>query len=103
MLITHGFRATMTAAPGRAAEVVDLLLHAPSLPEEDCVIFLVSRSAGDENTVHVTEGWSSPEAHQRFFTSEPAQRFIATLQALLVGESHYTDEIPVGGKAAFGG
>ncbi|MEU4162869.1 antibiotic biosynthesis monooxygenase [Actinoplanes sp. NPDC026670] len=97
----HGFHATMTARPGRGAEVVELLLNAPSLPHADCVVFLVGRSAADPDTVHVTEGWTSEQAHQAFFTTGPAQALVAALQPLLTGESHYTDEVPVGGKAAF--
>ncbi|SNY37260.1 putative quinol monooxygenase [Paractinoplanes atraurantiacus] len=97
----HGFRATMTARPGLGDEVVALLLAAPSLPHPDCVVFLVGRSAADPDIVHVTEGWTSREAHAEFFATEPAQTLVAGLQPLLTGESAYSDEIPVGGKAAF--
>jgi quinol monooxygenase YgiN len=101
MMASHGFHATMTARPGKGAEVVELLLHAPSLPHPDCVVFLVGRSAADPDTVHVTEGWTSQEAHQAFFATEPAQTLVAALQPLLTGDSRYTDEVPVGGKAVF--
>jgi quinol monooxygenase YgiN len=101
MIVNHGFRATMTALPGRGDEVVKLLLNAPSLPHEDCVVFLVSRSAGDPDVVSVTEGWTSRQAHASFFATEPAQALVAGLQALLTGDSAYLDEVPVGGKAAF--
>lgn len=101
MTVNHGFHATMTAQPGRGDEVVELLLAAPSLPHPDCVVFLVGRSAGNPDVVHVTEGWTSREAHGTFFGSGPAQAFVAELQALLTGESGYSDEVPVGGKAAF--
>lgn len=71
------------------------------MANEDCVVFLVSRSASDRDVVYVTEGWSSEEAHGRFFATEEAQALVAKLQSLLVGESEYVDEVPVGGKAAF--
>jgi len=100
MSIGHGFHATMTAQPGRGDELVDLLLHAPSLDNDDCVVFLVGRSAGNPDVVHVTEGWTTAEAHSRFFAGAQAQDLVAKLQPLLTGESQYTDEIPVGGKAA---
>ncbi len=100
MTINHGFHATMTAQPGRGDAVVELLLGAPSLTNADCVVFLVGRSAGNPDTVHVTEGWTTPEAHSRFFATAEAQDFVARLQPLLTGESQYTDEVPVGGKAA---
>jgi quinol monooxygenase YgiN len=101
MSVKHGFHATLTAQPGKADEVVEFLLDAPSLAHEDCVVFLVSRSASDRDIVYVTEGWSSEEAHGRFFATEEAQELVAKLQTLLVGESVYVDEVPVGGKAAF--
>jgi quinol monooxygenase YgiN len=101
MSVEHGFHATLTARPGKADEVVEFLLNAPSLANEDCVVFLVSRSASNRDVVYVTEGWSSEEAHGRFFKTEEAQELVAKLGTLLVGESEYVDEVPGGGKAAF--
>ena len=101
MAVNHGFSATLTALPGKGDEVVEMLLDAPSLATEDCVVFLVSRSAADADTIHVVEGWVSQEAHSRFFATELAQTLVARLQTLLAGESQYTDFVPVGGKATF--
>jgi quinol monooxygenase YgiN len=101
MTIGHGFHATMTARPGKGDELVKCLLNPPSLSNDDCVVFLVGRSASDPDTVYLTEGWISPEAHSRFFATESAQAFTAQLQPLLAGEPHYTDEVPIGGKATF--
>jgi quinol monooxygenase YgiN len=100
MSINHGFHATMTARPGKGDELVAFLLDAPSLSNEDCVVFLVGRSAGNPDVVHVTEGWTTPEAHRRFFATAEAQVLVAQLQPLLDGEPAYTDEVPIGGKAA---
>ncbi|MEV4394831.1 putative quinol monooxygenase [Nonomuraea sp. NPDC049607] len=99
MTISHGFHASMTAQPGKGDDLIAALLDAPSLPDDDCLVFLVGRSAGDPDTVYVTEGWASQEAHARFFATEQAQAFVAALRPLLAGESQYTDEVPVGGKA----
>lgn len=101
MTVGHGFHATMTAHPGKGDELVGFLLDAPSLPNEDCVVFLVSRSASDPDLVHVTEGWTSQAAHAEFFATEQAKALVAKLQPLLAGESQYVDAVPVGGKAAF--
>lgn len=101
MIVNHGFHATMTAQPGKGDELVELLLNAPSVPNEDCVVFLVGRSASNPDIVHVTEGWTSQQAHSTFFATDQAQALVSKLQPLLVGESQYTDEMPVGGKAAF--
>lgn len=96
MTIQHGFHATIPAHPGQGDA---LLLAAPSLGHADCLVFLVSRSAGNPDLVSVAEGWTSREAHAKFFASPPAQAFVAQLAPLIAGESTYSDAIPVGGKA----
>jgi quinol monooxygenase YgiN len=101
MIANHGFSTTVTARPGQADELVRLLLDAPSLPAEDCVVFLISRSASNPDLIHVVEGWTSQEAHSRFFASEPARALVASMEPLVADSSPYTDFVPVGGKAAF--
>ncbi|WP_394616813.1 putative quinol monooxygenase [Lentzea sp. JNUCC 0626] len=101
MSVQHGFHATLTAKPGKGDEVVEFLLDAPSLTNDDCVVFLVGRSTGNPDVIYVTEGWTTPEAHSTFFASDEAQALVAKLGTLLDGESTYLDELPVGGKAAF--
>lgn len=102
MTITHGFHATMTAHPGKGDALAALLLAAPALDNADCVVFLVGRSASDGDRIFVTEGWTSREAHARFFGSPAAQAYIAQFGPLVAGESQYVDEVPIGGKAAIG-
>ncbi|WP_423069267.1 putative quinol monooxygenase [Devosia sp. CN2-171] len=100
MTMTHGFHAAIPARPGQGDALVALLLDAPSLSTEDCIVFLVGRSASNPDLVFVTEGWVNEEAHGRFFNSEVAKAFTARVQELVGGESQYADEVPVGGKAA---
>jgi quinol monooxygenase YgiN len=99
MSIAYGFHATINAHPGQGDALVALLLGAPSLGLDDCLVFLVSRSASNPDLVTVTEGWCSQAAHSQFFGSTAAQTFIAALAPLVEGESIYVDAIPVGGKA----
>lgn len=99
MPITHGFHATIPALPGKGDALVELLLNAPSLSNDDCVVFLVGRSASNADLVFVTEGWVSQEAHSRFFSSDAAKAYVAQFGPLVAGESQYVDEVPVGGKA----
>jgi quinol monooxygenase YgiN len=101
VIANHGFSTTVTARPGKGDELVALLLGAPSLPHEDCVVFLISRSAGNPDLVHVIEGWTSRAAHSRFFATEPAKALVASLAPLAAESAPYTDFVPVGGKAAF--
>jgi len=100
MTIGYGFHATMTAQPGKGGELVDYLLASPSLANEDCVVFLVGRSASNPDLVHVTEGWTSEETHDGFFATAEAQDLVARLGNLIAGDPEYVDAVPVGGKAA---
>ena len=100
MKATYGFRATMTARPGKGDELIDLLLSATtdgSGASENCVVYLVGRSASDSDVVHVTEGWTTREAHAKNFASEKAKAFVARIVPLLRDEPQYQDEVPVGG------
>ena len=98
MTIRHGFHAAMTAKPGKGDDLVALLGRAPSLSNDDCLVFLIGRSASNPDLVFVTEGWSSEMAHGRFFASEVARAYTAEFGPL-VAETAYADEVPLGGKA----
>jgi quinol monooxygenase YgiN len=95
----YGFLATITAQPGKGADLIALLLDAPSLANDDCLVFLVARSAGNPDLVFVTEGWADQEAHARFFGSDVAQAYLARFAALVAGQAAYVGAVPVGGKA----
>lgn len=105
MTVGYGFNAVLTAKPGKADQLVDLLLT--GLDEgnpgssEHCLVYLVCRSASDPDLVHVTEGWSTEADHHRVFATEPAQAIVAKVQDLVAGGEPYTDYVPVGGKAHF--
>ncbi|MER6111569.1 putative quinol monooxygenase [Streptomyces hirsutus] len=105
MNAAYGFNATLTAKPGKGDRLIELLLTgldegAPGASEH-CLVYLVSRSASDPDTVHVTEGWTSEEDHHRIFAGEAARAIVAKLGGLLAKESEYTDYVPVRGKAGF--
>jgi len=101
MKATYGFRATMTARSGKGDELVDQLLRATTdgpAANDACVVFLVGRSASDGDVVHVTEGWTTQEAHAEHFASDHAKAFTARIAPLIGGEVQYQDEVPVGGR-----
>ncbi|MCL6673827.1 MULTISPECIES: putative quinol monooxygenase [Streptomyces] len=105
MIATYGFSATLTARPGMGDRLVDLLLtgldEGSPGTSEHCLVYLVSRSASDQDVVHVIEGWTSEEDHHRIFAGEAAQAIVARIGELLAKESEYTDHVPVRGRAAF--
>jgi quinol monooxygenase YgiN len=101
MKATYGFRATMTARPGKGDELVDLLLRATTdgpAANDACVLFMVARSASNGDVVHVTEGWTTQEAHAANFASDHAKAFTARIAPLVGGEVQYQDEVPAGGR-----
>jgi quinol monooxygenase YgiN len=101
MKATYGFRATMMARPGKGDELVDLLLSATTdgpAANDACVVFLVGRSASNGDVVHVTEGWTTREAHAANFASDHAKAFTARIAPLVGGEVQYQDEVPAGGR-----
>lgn len=74
---THGCHATMTELPGRGDELVEFSLkpaagRAPAPPSNASCSSWACRSATPD-TVSVTEGWTSKEAHERFLASDAAK------------------------------
>jgi quinol monooxygenase YgiN len=101
MNLNYGFHATMTAKAGAGDGVVKRLLSATRTgpaASEHCLVFLVGRSASNPDVVHVTEGWTSQAVHDELFDRPDAKALVASLAPLLDGETHYVDEVPVGGK-----
>lgn len=104
MTVGYGFNATLTALPGMADELVELLLSAlhegnPGASEH-CLVYLVCRSASHPDRVQVTEGWTSEADHHRVFAGAAAQSIVAAVKTLVAGRDPYTDYVPVGGKTA---
>src|SRR5262245_57096994 len=100
MKATYGFRAKLTAHPGKGDELVDLLLTATtgtgSATSENCVVFMVGRSAANKDVVYVTEGWTTKERHAEVFPSANAKALTAKITPL-VSNAQYQDEVAVGG------
>lgn len=105
MTAGYGFTSTVTARPGQGERLTRALLTALDdgnpASSEHCVVFLVSRSAANPDVVHVTEGWTSEEAHDRVFAGPAARAIVSRLEDLVADQSPYTDFVPVGGKAVF--
>ena len=99
MNVTHGFQDTVTALPGRGDELVEFFFNAavgagPGTAD-DCVLFLVDRSERDPDTVFVTEGWTSKEAHERFFASDEAKAVRGGVQPRALTLHHHSVRLHV--------
>ncbi len=99
---THGFHATMTAQPGKADELVELLVAGAPTNNPSCVLYLVGRLPGRPNVVAVTEAWTSKLAHAENFQSAAAQSFVAKIQPLIDGGARYEELVPVAGMLRVG-
>ncbi|MFD6880942.1 putative quinol monooxygenase [Rhodococcus sp. NPDC060084] len=103
MTVGYGFNALLTAKPGMADRLVDVLLTGMDdgnpASSEHCLVYLVCRSASRPDLIHVTEGWTSEADHHRLFADEAAQAIVARIQDLVTGENPRTDYTPIGGKA----
>ena len=93
---THGFHATMTARPGKADELIDVLLASAPASNPNCLLFLVGRSAGDRNVVYVSEAWTTKEAHAENFAKDSSKTLVAKIGSLVTGNPEYRDEVAVG-------
>ena len=106
MKATYGFRATLTAHPGQGDELVRILLTATTgagpATSENCVAFIVTRSATNTDLVFVTEGRTTRERHAEVFASDNAKALTAKI-APLVSDAQYQDEVPAGGLFRNGG
>jgi quinol monooxygenase YgiN len=105
MTVTYGFQATVRARPGMGDRLLELVMSGLDdgnpAASEHCLVYLVSRSASDPDVIHLTEGWTSEQDHQRLFAGPAAQALVARMAPVVAGESAYTDFVPVGGKAAW--
>jgi quinol monooxygenase YgiN len=100
MKATYGFRATLTARPGKGDKLVEVLLTAATgtgpATSKNCVAFVVARSTTNKDVIYVTEGWTSKDRHAEVFASENAKALTAKITPL-VDDAEYQDEVPVGG------
>jgi quinol monooxygenase YgiN len=105
MTAPYGFHATLTALPGEGDRLTGLLLTGLDAgspgSSPHCLVYLVSRSASDPDTVHVVEGWTSAGDHRRAVTAATARVLMAGVTELLAREPEYTDLVPVRGRTAF--
>jgi quinol monooxygenase YgiN len=89
-----------TAQRGRGDELESILLEAATGTDgdADCLLYIVSRSPADPDTVYVTEAWTSREAHDRSLEDEEVRALIARAMPLMAGPPDAVTLAPAGGK-----
>ncbi|HEY8374182.1 MAG TPA: putative quinol monooxygenase [Pseudonocardiaceae bacterium] len=77
----------MRTTPGHRDEVIALLVEAAeNLRDAGCHLYLVARSATDQDTVWVTEVWESREHHAASLQLPGTRAAIERAMPLLTGE-----------------
>jgi quinol monooxygenase YgiN len=89
-----------TAQPGRGDELEAILLEAAAGTEadDDCLLYVISRSPADADIVFVTEVWTSREAHDHSLEDEAVRELIARAMPLMAGPPDAVTLAPAGGK-----
>jgi quinol monooxygenase YgiN len=89
-----------TAQPGHGDELVAILLEAAAgmESESDCLLYVVSRSPGDADTVFVTEAWTTRDAHDRSLDDDDVRAVIARAMPLMAAPPDAVTLAPAGGK-----
>ena len=92
----YGTIAIMTAAPGKRAEVIALLLEAvQAMP--GCLSYVVALDLADENGIWITEVWDSKESHDASLALPEVRKAITAARPMITGFSNQTVTTPVGG------
>jgi quinol monooxygenase YgiN len=96
----YGMHVRFTAQAGRGDELEAILLEAATGTEgdDDCLLYIVSRSPADPQIVYVTEAWTSREAHDRSLEDEHVRTLIARAMPLMAGPPDAVTLAPAGGK-----
>jgi quinol monooxygenase YgiN len=84
---TYGRFGKFTARPGKADELLTILLNAAGAVSkaQGCRMYIVSRDVNDGNIIWVFEVWDSPEDHQNSLQLESVIELISQALPLLDG------------------
>ncbi len=95
----YGRHGHFTARSGQADALTEILLAAADglRSNNDCLLYLVSRSPDDPNSIWVTEVWTGQEAHAASLQQPDVQAAIQRARPLIAGISGGELRV-VGGK-----
>jgi len=95
-----GILGKLTAERGKGDELAAILLEAAAALEadDDCLLYVVSRSMEDPDTVLVSEAWRSEEAHRASLEREEVGALVSRAAPLLAGPPEPIRVRALGGK-----
>ena len=96
----YGMQGRIVAQPGRGDELAALLLEAAAGLEANpgCLLYAVSRAAGDPDSIRVTEAWTDRAAHAASLEDPAAQELITRARPLIASFADRAELRPEGGK-----
>ena len=96
----YGMHGRIVAQPGHGDELAAILLEAAAGLEAnpDCLLYVVSRSADDPESVWVTEAWTDRAAHAGSLQAEGARELIARARPIIASFADRAEFRPEGGK-----
>jgi quinol monooxygenase YgiN len=97
---SFGMHVRLIAQPGQGDALARVLLEAAALLQENsaCLLYVVSRSADDEDSLWVTEAWTDRDAHVASLQDARVKEIIARASPLVGAPPDGTELRPVGGK-----
>lgn len=99
MTTYYGLHGNFTTQPGQGDALTEILLKAGQglQANQECLLYLVSRSPVDPDVVWVTEAWTSKEAHDASLQDADVRTAIQRARPLITNITG-TELQPVGGK-----
>ena len=96
----YGMHGRIVAQPGHGDELVAILREAAAGLEAnpDCLFYVVSRAAGDPDSVWVTEAWTDRAAHAASLEDPAARELIARARPIIASFTDRAEFRPEGGK-----
>lgn len=80
-----GMQAVLTAAPGKGAELAEIMLQASQTVSSlnGCELYIVQQSLINEDEILITEVWSSKEDHQASLSYDNVRALITRAKPII--------------------
>jgi quinol monooxygenase YgiN len=100
MHASFGMHGRIVAQPGQGDQLAGMLLEAAKGLEEnpECLLYVVSRSLDDPDSVWVTEAWTDRAGHDASLQDEAARALIGRARPLIAAFADRAEFRPEGGK-----
>jgi quinol monooxygenase YgiN len=97
---SFGIQVRLTAQPGRGDELTALLIEAADglYGMAECLLYLITRPADNDDVILITEAWTSREAHEASLQRDQARAVITQAMPLIAGALEATELRTEGGK-----